>query len=111
MQPSRFVRFEPVTIRAAARVIRISWLGRVSPAEVNCYLLHLADLHPGRGRSAVQRLARVGRWRAALGDQGVPNNFRLRRSSRAMPGSYVALERTAAESNSGRGRCERGRKL
>lgn len=111
MQPRRFERFEPVTIRAAARVIRISWLGRVSPAEVQCYLLHLADLQPGRSRNAVQRLARVGRWRAALGDRGVPNNFRLRRSARAMPGSYVALERTAAESNSGRGRCERGRKL
>lgn len=96
MQPRRFERFEPVTIRAAARVIRISWLGRVSDAEVYCYLMHLADLQPGHGSAAVRRLGRIGRWRAALGDRGAPVNFRLRRSPRPMPGSGMVLKRRAA---------------
>jgi hypothetical protein len=101
MERRRFERFDPVTVRAAARVIRISWLGRVSEAEVFCYLLHLADLQPGHGPGAVHRLWRLGRHRAALGDRGVPTKFRLRRSVRSMPGSGLPLIRTAAPATPG----------
>jgi len=97
MQPRRFERFDPVTVRAAARVIRVGWLGRVTSAEVRCFLQHLADFHPGQGQSAVGRLNRLARWRAALGDRGVPAPFRLRRVPRPQPTRGTTLVRSGRE--------------
>lgn len=84
MQPRRFERFDPVTVRAAARVICVGQLGRVSPAEVQSFIQHLAALHPGYGTHSVNALTRLARRRAALGDRGVPTAFRLRRVSRPL---------------------------
>jgi hypothetical protein len=94
MQARRFERFDPVTVRAAARVIRVGRLGRVSPAEVRCFLQHLADLHPGQGIRAVGRLHRLARWRASLGDRGVPPKFHMRRATRLLPSRGVSLVRS-----------------
>jgi hypothetical protein len=96
MQTRRFERFDPVTVRAAARVIRIGWLGRLSAAEVRCFILHLADLSPGNGTRAARPLTRLARRKAAQGDHGVPPIFRLRRTRRPVPGSGAALVRKAA---------------
>jgi len=99
MQPRRFERFDPVTVRAAARVIRVGWLGRVTPVEVRCFLQHLADFHPGQGTRAVGRLSRLARWRAAHGDMGVPAAFRLRRVPRPQPARGGALVRSGRETD------------
>jgi hypothetical protein len=96
MQPRRFERFDPVTVRAAARVIRIGWLGRLSAAEIRCFILHLADLHPANGTSAAGPLTRLARRKAAQGDHGVPPIFRMRRCPRPVPGSGVPLVRKEA---------------
>jgi hypothetical protein len=93
MQPSRFERFDPVTVRAAARVIRIGWLGRLSAAEIRCFILHLADLHPANGTRAAGSLTRLAQRQAAFGDHGVPSAFRLRRCRRPVVGSGSVLVR------------------
>lgn len=97
MQARRFQRFDPVTVRAAARVVRVGWLGRVSPAEVQCFLRHLADLHPGQSARAAGRLCRLARWRAAFGDHGVPPKFHMRRTRRILPSRGVSLVRSERE--------------
>lgn len=94
MNARRFERFDPVTVRAAARVIRVGWLGRVSPAEVRCFLQHLADLHPGPGVRSARRLERLARWRAALGDRGVPAKFHMHRTTRILPARGASLLRS-----------------
>jgi hypothetical protein len=98
MQPHRFERFDPVTVRAAARVLRVGRLGRITFPEVRCFLQHLADLHPGqRGAGAVGCLERLARWRASFGDPGVPAIFRLRRVSRPLVSRGTNLVRSGRD--------------
>lgn len=55
------VRFEPITVRAAVRVIQLQRAGVVSNLEADFYLSELAamDRHTGpRGAAALARLAR-----------------------------------------------------
>lgn len=96
MQPHRFERFDPVTVRAAARVIRIGWLGRLSAAEIRCFILHLADLHPANGTRAAGTLTQLARRKAALGHHGVPSAFRMHRCSRPEVSSGSVLVRKQA---------------
>lgn len=84
MQSRRFERFDPVTVRAAARVIRVGWQGRVTANEVRCFLRHLIDLHPGQRSQSVGRLTRLARWRAAMGDRGLPSTFHMHRTPRPL---------------------------
>src|SRR5688572_13422062 len=47
----RYERFEPITVRAAARVLHLQRSGVVTPREARFYLSELAemDAHAGRG--------------------------------------------------------------
>jgi hypothetical protein len=42
-------RFEAVTVRAAARVLELEWVGTVTPAEARFYLEELAEMDAHAG--------------------------------------------------------------
>ena len=73
MQRSKpFERFDPVTVRAATRVVRLGAVQHLPEWEVRYYLRELALMEPGAGRSAPRGLWRLARRRAAFGDGSVP---------------------------------------
>jgi hypothetical protein len=79
----RYAHFEPVTVRAAARVIHLAEGGRVSRWDATYYVQQLAAIdalatHAG----AVPALRRLARWRSAFGRTGAPSTVRSQRSSR-----------------------------
>jgi hypothetical protein len=57
----RYERFEPITVRAAARVLHLQRTGVVSPAEARFYLHELAAMDRHAGRDAAVGLARRAR--------------------------------------------------
>jgi len=82
----RFAKFEPITVRAAARVLHLERLGRLAPQEVSHYMQHLAAMDTHATSQVHERLSRVARRRSCLGNTGVPSVCgmarRERRSSR-----------------------------
>ena len=56
---SRYQRFEPVTVRAAARVLQLQRVGIVSACEARFYLQELADMDEHAGRGAYHTLLRM----------------------------------------------------
>ena len=67
----RFERFDPVTVGAATRVVRLGAARHLPEWEVRYYLRELALMEPGAGWSAHRRLWRLARRRAAVGCGGV----------------------------------------
>jgi hypothetical protein len=65
------VRWEPVTVRAAARVARLERAGQLSPAETTFYAGQLAALEGEQKARFGARLARLARRRAAHGRAGL----------------------------------------
>jgi len=55
----RYERFEPITVRAAARVLQLRRAGVVSPREARFYLQELAAMDQHAGRGSFPRLARM----------------------------------------------------
>ncbi len=68
---SRFHRFRPVTVRAAARLVTLEALGRVSGDEAQLYFRALALTEPGVADGAHERLRRLAQRRSAFGRTGV----------------------------------------
>jgi hypothetical protein len=77
-------RFEPITVRAAARVLQLQRAGVVSAAESRFYLRELAamDRHAGSGAGpALRRMARrFASSRVLVRDGGAPGPARGRRA-------------------------------
>jgi hypothetical protein len=67
----RFQRFDPVTVGAATRVVRLGAVQHLPKWEVQYYLRELALMEPGATEHAHRRLWRLARRRAALGGGGV----------------------------------------
>ena len=81
---SRHTRFEPVTIRAAARVLSLARSGAIHPWEENAYLQDLLGLDRfARGRDW-EALRRLARWRSRLGDAGAPRGMKTRQRTPAV---------------------------
>src|SRR5438067_57245 len=57
----RYARFEPITVRAAARVLRLQRAGVVSAREAGFYLRELAAMDAHAGRGAFRSLVRAAR--------------------------------------------------
>ena len=71
----RFQRFDPVTVRAAARLVRYARCQRLSASAVETYLRELALLQPLSSPDAHLALERLARRAAALGRLGVSTPF------------------------------------
>src|SRR3954451_1056142 len=82
---SKFQRFDPITVRAAARIVHMGASGRLTTWEVRYYLRELAAMLPRAGRGATRGLSRLAMRRAALGHTGAPGGSRLRRCSPSLP--------------------------
>lgn len=68
---TKFNRFDPVTVRAAARLVRLEQLGRLHPGELDWYLRELAMLSAGAALPATRELRRLATRQAAFGRTGV----------------------------------------
>jgi hypothetical protein len=87
---SRFEKFEPITVRAAARVLYLGRTGRLSAPQVESYVRHLAAMDPHASPVAHGRLRRVARRWSCLGGTGVPHRFQMsRRKGAGAPGTTV----------------------
>lgn len=67
----RYERFDPITVRAATRVVRMGRGGRLTGAEIRYYLGELAAMEGRRDAAARRALGRLARRRACLGRAGV----------------------------------------
>jgi hypothetical protein len=68
---SKFHRFRPVTVRAAARLVTLERLGRLTGDEARLYFRALALTEPGVAAGAHERLRRLAQRRSAFGRTGV----------------------------------------
>jgi hypothetical protein len=75
----RYERFDPVTVRAAARLIRFAQARGLSNAGLEAYLRELALLQPLAGPEAHRALERVAQRLAAFGRLGVSTPFNKQR--------------------------------
>jgi hypothetical protein len=57
--PPRYQRFEPVTVRAAARILQLQRVGIVTAEETRFYLRELADMDEHASRGAYSTLLRM----------------------------------------------------
>jgi hypothetical protein len=73
---NRYERFEPITVRAAARVLHLQRTGIVTPAEARFYLQELTamDAHAAPGSSP--SLARLAERRLPNGPAARPGRAR-----------------------------------
>ena len=78
----RYERFEPVTVRAAARVVRLGRARLLSEGEVAFYVRELALLDRYDGAPAA--LWKAARWRSAFGGTRAPSGVRFRSRVRQM---------------------------
>jgi hypothetical protein len=88
----RYQRFEPVTVRAATRLVRMARLGRITPTEVGRYIAILSAIDAHAGERGAQALCRIASRAAALGGSGVhgaPAPFRHRRAAPGCPGTLA----------------------
>jgi hypothetical protein len=81
----RYHRFDPVTIRAAARVVSLGRAGHLAGWEVDYYLRELAAMEPGAGARAFRRLRRMARRWSVLGNTGVTQASKSRRRYTPVP--------------------------
>lgn len=81
----RFDRFDPVTIRAAARVVRIGTRGHLAQCEVAAYLQELAHMASTGQPGAHRSLWRLARRRSELGRNGVYGVLPSRRGALGRP--------------------------
>jgi len=87
----RYFRFEPLTVRAAARVVYLEQTGRLPLRDVRFYLRELSVMEPRAGGRARHRLRQLAERRAALGHTGVTLPARRRRQpARAYAGAAGA---------------------
>ena len=73
------LRFDPVTVGAAARILRLAEQGAVPAYEVDYYLRELAESPVGDGEARFQALRRLARRRAEHSESGLRRPFRLQR--------------------------------
>ena len=81
----RFDRFDPVTIRAAARVIRMGTRGHLSQCDVAAYIEELAHIDTSGQPGAHRSLWRLARRRSELGRNGVYGTLPSRRGALGRP--------------------------
>jgi hypothetical protein len=86
----RRYRFEPLTVRAAARILDLAAAGSVTQWDARAYVQHLASIDRFAGSEASGSLYRLARRRAALGQTGVRRPFRLQRRPKG-PGLTLNL--------------------
>jgi hypothetical protein len=83
MRPkNRFERFQPLTVRAAARIIRLSEAGRIPRWEVEHYLRELVATDAFASRNSHGALRRLADWWASFGNTGASGPFRMRQLRR-----------------------------
>jgi hypothetical protein len=63
----RYERFEPVTVRAAARVLQLQRSGVIPAADAAFYLRELATMDAHAGADSFESLLRAARRQAAAG--------------------------------------------
>jgi len=68
----RYQRFEPVTVRAATRVVRMGRMGRINRGEVVHYLRLLAAMDSHAGPRSGPALRRLAKRRASLHSEAIP---------------------------------------
>lgn len=95
----RFERFDPVTVRAAARLVRFAQAQQLSAEGLDVYLRELALLQPLARPKAHQALARLARRLASFGRLGVSTPFNKQRilQTRFADPVRLALEAPAAD--------------
>ncbi len=76
-------RFEPLTVRAAARIVDLATAGSLPHWDARGYVRHLASTDRYAGYEASRALYRLARRRAAHGNTGVRRPFRLQRESQS----------------------------
>lgn len=86
-------RFEPLTVRAAARIVDLATAGSVAHWDARAYVLHLASTDRYAGSEASRALYRLARRRAAHGHTGVRRPFRLERRNQGAPLTLDLLQR------------------
>ena len=74
-------RFEPLTVRAAARIVDLASAGSLPHWDARAYVQHLASTDRYAGYEASRALHRLARRRAAHGHTGVRRPFRLERGN------------------------------
>ena len=79
MPEKRFYRFDPVTVRAAARIVRFDRSGRFAWWEARFYLRELAAIDGHRTRGASRKLASLASRCASLALPGTRPYRSLRR--------------------------------
>src|SRR5579872_1227793 len=89
----RYDRFDPITVRAASRLVALWETRHLASWELDAYLRELAALVPGLGADAARPLKRIARRRSALGLAVIPNSFRNGRRLGRMPGSIRSTRR------------------
>jgi hypothetical protein len=82
---NRRYRFEPLTVRAAARIIDLATAGSVPHWDARAYVRHLASTDRYAGYESSRALHRLARRRAAHGHTGVRRPFRLERRNVVAP--------------------------
>jgi hypothetical protein len=87
----RFERFDPITVRAAARMVQYRRLGRLECWELRYYLSELTELARHSAPDSFQRLGRIALRMATLGQSGIPAPCSLQRRPRALPKSMRLL--------------------
>ena len=78
-------RFEPLTVRAAARIVDLASAGSLAHWDARAYVQHLASTDRYAGYESSQALYRLARRRAAHGNTGVRRPFRLERKNPGAP--------------------------
>ena len=68
---SRFHRFQPITVRAAARLMTMASRGQLAECEVEHYLKAMVATEPNARPGAHKRLKSLARRVSALGHTGV----------------------------------------
>ena len=89
----RRYRFEPLTVRAAARIVDLARSGSVPHWDARTYVQHLASTDRYAGYEASRALYRLARRRAAHGHTGVRRPFRLQRRNEGAPLTLDLLHR------------------
>jgi hypothetical protein len=99
---NRYHRFDPITIRAAARLVHMGRTGRLSEWEVRYYIRELTAMVPQAAPRASRALRRLAERRAALGHTGVPPSSR-RRSQPPVEAGSLGVEVALVPADAQRG--------
>jgi hypothetical protein len=83
----RYVRFEPITVRAAARVVELQWAGVIPAQDAPYYLRELLAMDAHAGEAAFPNLVRAAQRRAATLRMVVKAKEAIRRTTRSATGA------------------------